>query len=1038
MPDSLVLGTVELLGGGAPSTQPGMEGAIIRLGREFSLSAPQWQGTRVAGLLFAGEQITNLRASNRTPVIPVVILVPPTGDEEADRQTLAAAREYVLQSATAEQVRLTWTREGGLPLVLDIQGVTATTVEYSIIRERNLCALLEIECEAFPFGHSDTEEQILLTSSSSLWPVPPAPVTVDAFATAANFLRGDAATFEAGLAQWQPAVNATLTRSTAQAHSGTGSMLMTSAAGGTTRARHCTPADPDVFTYGIAAEVGDTVTGRWWTLAATTGRTTQAGLEFYDGTGTILGTVTLGSAAPNNTSTWTQATVSGVAPDGTVRAVLVTHVSSPAAGEGHYFDDMWLDNGQVYSYDDPNLWTQSTQAPIASGRSARWSRADRDAPTYDRNLPAALDISGRNKITFYAGLATSRAQAGQWNKGTVTFRIELFDATGAEVAFWAFRFCRASQTPSIPHWQLVTANIPQKPTGFDYTTISAYRISAYDHWDGKIHQGVLQAGFYLGLVQVIAYSSGTPTSRALFSTLPGIIGTAPTPVGIVAAPGPSSASTVVEWNTSGTKNFTAPSGITKLDWAEGWAAGGGAAGAGGAARPFVYPWFAGGGGGAGEYAKRYNIPLTPLAVYHPVVGAAGVGDDPINSSNTATNGGDTYFPGDSGVTMRAHGGNRGWRGHTTGGGKGGTGSVDDVHYPGGDGWQANAYFEDTGWSIKRGGAGGAAAGQDRAGKDATGTGYVSSAPAGASGGGPGGEGGHLYDNAHNGQTPSTGPGGGGGGGAVAATDNTATGTIYFWDGGNGRPGFLRISYGAGAITPLVSLLAHMPPPDEPLAFSPVIPVGNGADTPNGATAYPVPDVGGLKGRFDGTYTVFAVASSFANTGTLRTLTATFRQYPYSGGTAQSVAVARDFTPSTDIINGFVELGTITLPIAAIPDGQTDAYFEATLNSGQTGDRYYDLIMISTGGQFMLWNTAGAGYNSIWIDPPDRDHDLGLILGSDADRNRAWSITADVRRWSGGPMTLRPGEHNRLLLYSRQGVPGASCVYVPNWLVDRLQ
>ena len=543
---------------------------------------------------------------------------------------------------------------------------------------------------------------------------------------------------------------------------------------------------------------------------------------------------------------------------------------------------------------------------------------------------------------------------------------------------------------------------------------------------------MLRAGFFLGLVSAIAYSTGTPTTRGLFSTFPGIIGTAPTAMGLVAAPGPGTGSTIVEFGSpSGSKNFTAPAGITKADWVEGWAAGGGGAATYTGA---AYPWFAGGAAGGGEYAKRYNIPLTPLTTYHPWVGQQGFGGFASASSNGATAGGDTYFTGDSGIGMRAHGGGRGWRSHTTGGGKGGDGSTDDVHYPGGDGWQANAYFEDTGYAVKRGGGGGAGGGQDRPGKDAT---DYQAAP-GASGGGPGGEGGHIYDSAHAGRQAPVGPGGGGGGGAVACVTNDACTSPVMWDGGNGRDGFLRIAYGAGAITPLVSLLVHMPNPEAPLALSPVVPVGNGADTPNGATGYPVPDVGGLKGRFDGTYTAFAVASSFANARRLRTLTVTLRQYPYSGAGGAAVAVARDFTPSTDILNGWVEVGTVTLPIAATPAGQTDSYFDLTISSGQTGDRYYDVILIDTAGQTVLWNTGGGGYNQIWIDPPDASHDIGLILGSDADRNRAWSISTDIQRWSGGPMTLKPNAHNRLLVYSRQGCPSASALYVPNWIADRLQ
>ena len=456
MADSLVLGTIELLGGMTPSDQPGLEGTYIRLGNSFDLGAPAWTGVRVAGLLYAGEQLTSLRASNRAPVLPVVIIVPPSGDQIADRAKLAAAREYVLQTASAEQLRLTWTRDGGLPLVLDIQGVTTTTIEYSVVRDRNLCSLLSIACEAYPFGHSDTEEQILLTAVSSLWPVPPAPVTIDAFATAVNFLAnlgGQAATMEGGIALWEPAAggNCTVAPSTAQAHGGTGSMLMTAIGAGAMTADHCPPGDPSVLAYGLHVDPGDTITIRGWVRAVTTARTASIGAEYYDVSGTLVGSAAFGTGVTDSSSAWTQATASLVVPAGVNYAVVATQIAAAAAGEGHYWDDIYIDDGPVYSTNDPNLWNSSTQSPIASGHSAAWSRADRDAPTYERlALPAPLDITGRTKITFYAGLATSRAQAGVWHEGYCWFRIELFDANGNDNGFWAYRFCRRLPDPDHP------------------------------------------------------------------------------------------------------------------------------------------------------------------------------------------------------------------------------------------------------------------------------------------------------------------------------------------------------------------------------------------------------------------------------------------------------------------------------------------------------------------------------------------------------------------------------------------------------------
>ena len=96
-----------------------------------------------------------------------------------------------------------------------------------------------------------------------------------------------------------------------------------------------------------------------------------------------------------------------------------------------------------------------------------------------------------------------------------------------------------------------------------------------------------------------------------------------------------------------------------------------------------------------------------------------------------------------------------------------------------------------------------------------------------------------------------------------------------------------------------------------------------------------------------------------------------------------------------------------------------------------------MLLIDSQGLTLLVNTAGTGWNSLWVDSPDRARDLGLVLGSDTDRSRAYSISQSVDRWPGGPFALRPNAHNRLLVYAAQGCPGAILTYLPNWLVDRL-
>ena len=344
MADSLVLGMIEVLSGGVPCGLPACPNAIFRLGTGFSLSAPQWTSDKVAGLLLDGEQITSLRASNRLPVIPVTILVPGTGNIQADRATLATAREILLLTCSQEHWQMTWARDGGLPLVFDCQGGTGTVVTYSQPMDWGLVSQVQIQCEAFPFGHSEDQEAILLTSPSTSFDLPPAPVTLDDYATASNWLKGDDAGFEASTGNWVNAGGmAAPTRTTAQAHTGTASMQMQCNTAGNMQAASVLAAS---YSGGLMLPVnpGDTVTVRGWFRAAATARSVNVGADFYDANGAAVSTLR-GANVTDSTTAWTQATASLTAPAGAAYARVDAQVLAAALNEVHYLDDPWLDGG---------------------------------------------------------------------------------------------------------------------------------------------------------------------------------------------------------------------------------------------------------------------------------------------------------------------------------------------------------------------------------------------------------------------------------------------------------------------------------------------------------------------------------------------------------------------------------------------------------------------------------------------------------------------------------------------------------------------
>ena len=1024
MTDSLVLGgVIELLAGGSMSVHPQCYGAYFRLGTGFDMSAPQMTSEQVAGLLLDGEVVTGNRASNRTPTLPVVMYVPSSGNSQADRATLAGARELLLQTAAQAAWQLTWTRDGAQPLIFDCQALSSTVITYSIMTEQALFSLVSVTFQAFPYGRSDVQEIVAFNSPAQQFPTPPAPVTIDDFGLtigATNFLTGDSSTFDGGtLGTWVAAGNSTIAQVSTPTQAGAGAQRLTSVAAGAMQSASIAAAS---YASMLPVNQGDTLACTGYFRAAVSARSCNMGVDFYDVNGNAVGSTLRGSNVTDSTSAYTQATASVTAPAGAAWARANGQVlATGAANEQHYLDTVVLNRGTVYSANDSYQWGRQSIAAFGS-YSAYWSRKANDYPVYDHVMPAALNITGLTKFGFWLGLATSAQQWQIWHRGTVHFAITLYDAAGDSLSFGAKRLCHASALETGPHWQYVSVDIPQPASGFDFTTISRYVISAWNWYKpvinpdtGFVGQQVLQASAYFNLVQALATTSGTPGTRGGWYTLPGAKGTARGPLGIQAAPGPSGFSSTALFTTTGSNNWTAPAGVTHVDKAETWAAAGGGGGA--------QPGRGAGGGGGGEYAMELNVPVTPATVYHPFVGAGGAAGS--GGGNQGQNGGDSYFAGDSGRTVYAHGGKGGWQSSSWGGGKGGEGSSNYAHYSGGDGYQANANGKDAG------GGGGSSAGSTGAGNDSTGR----SGAAAPYAGGPGGDGGHSGANSSGlsrGYAPIKGPGGGGGGGSD-------DGSGYAGAAGDG--GQALLTYGATGILPLQSLLVHQPAQDAPDAFNPLCPVGNGADTPNGATEYTIPDIGNLNARYDGTYTLYLVASAFNSPTAARNLTIQLRQYPYSGGTAQTLNIVRNsITPSTDLLGTqlIVDMGPVTLPLMDLPPGSNNGYFTMTITSSNTSDRFLDVLLVDTAGTFVLLNVGSTSVlNNIWIDQPDATRDLGRLLGSNADRDQSFSVLQYAERVSGGPFSVVPDTNNRVFVYSAQGAPAVTAYYPPQWWTERL-
>ena len=269
------------------------------------------------------------------------------------------------------------------------------------------------------------------------------------------------------------------------------------------------------------------------------------------------------------------------------------------------------------------------------------------------------------------------------------------------------------------------------------------------------------------------------------------------------------------------------------------------------------------------------------------------------------------------------------------------------------------------------------------------------------------------------------------------------GSVYQIDGIQGSVHApLALQFQQPSLATFSTLIAHRPGPDSSPTLVPFVSVGNGSDQPDGSHFYTVSSlISGANAIFSSTYSVVLVASSFNTPASPRTVTVTFWQYPFSGSSSPvSQPVSRTFTPSTDVVNGIVEIGNITLPVADIAPDNTKALFKITVTDTDTSDRFLDCLFLDTLGQTHLINTSGGAFENIWIDEPAPTRDLGRVLGSAGDRTQAFSVLAVAGPpegsllISGGPLTVDPGD-NLLFAYCIEGPPNIGAWYYPRFYLD---
>ncbi len=154
----------------------------------------------------------------------------------------------------------------------------------------------------------------------------------------ASTLTGNASTFEGGIANWSAITNCAVAQSSAQAHSGTKSLAITSTAGGDMVAESCATAN--ILTQGFAVVPGQMVSAQVWLRTAVSARTVSVGCHWFTSAGASVST-TYATGVVDASGSWTVDPGLLTAPaTAAFYSVSVKVAATGAGAEVHYIDDV--------------------------------------------------------------------------------------------------------------------------------------------------------------------------------------------------------------------------------------------------------------------------------------------------------------------------------------------------------------------------------------------------------------------------------------------------------------------------------------------------------------------------------------------------------------------------------------------------------------------------------------------------------------------------------------------------------------------------
>lgn len=179
--------------------------------------------------------------------------------------------------------------------------------------------------------------------------------------------------FETDTSGWSPSMLASISRSTAQAYTGTASLALSAVEGGTLYAMHS----------GVTVSAGLDYTASAY-VKSSVARSAHAVIKWYNGT-TYLSETT-GTTVATSTSAWARFSVTGTAPSGATVAKAVLYAGSTGGQEPHYFDAVLMEQAS-------SAGTYFDGSSTGTGKTYAWSGTANNSSSTETSDSSAYAFS---------------------------------------------------------------------------------------------------------------------------------------------------------------------------------------------------------------------------------------------------------------------------------------------------------------------------------------------------------------------------------------------------------------------------------------------------------------------------------------------------------------------------------------------------------------------------------------------------------------------------------------------------------------------